>query len=207
MRLVLKVFRSSVTQPLVRRLAHFARSLRVIVIAVRPCRKISAQTHGDRSRRDFRQSSDHYDPGRCQRRPGESGSQCERHGEAVRHSNHYVADRFRRLKMLFRVRRQVHRSIGSHAAESNRRIRIKLLGGATIAADCESCDPPVRGACSSAATRRAARGHPALRARISAHRRHPSFDLNTPGCRGERSAGNTAVMGLLTAFEAPGRWY
>src|SRR5262249_11968957 len=73
-----------------------------VVLGVTPRGEISAEAHGDRSGGDFSQTR-HDNQARSVDRSRKSGSQREGNGQAIRHSNHHVADRIGRLKMMLGV--------------------------------------------------------------------------------------------------------
>ena len=84
------------------RLAVFAVEFRSVMLRIGLSREISAQTHGDRACRNFRQSSRHHNSGRRDR-AGESRRERERNGQPVRHADHDVAYCRRGREMLLNV--------------------------------------------------------------------------------------------------------
>ena len=73
-------------------LAIFASALLFVVFGVTASREITAQAHRDRSGRDLRQSPNHNQP-RILYRARKSRGQGERHGQAVSHSDDYIANK------------------------------------------------------------------------------------------------------------------
>ena len=73
-------------------LAQLALPFGEVMVAIRARRQVSAQAHGDRSRGNFGEAGNDHDFGRLAG-AGESGGERERYRKAVRHADHYVANR------------------------------------------------------------------------------------------------------------------
>jgi len=84
------------------RFAIFAIEFGRVVLGVRLRGEITAESHGNRACGDFRKSRRNDDM-RRNRGAGKPGGQGERHGEAVGHSDHDIADGSRSGEMFFYV--------------------------------------------------------------------------------------------------------
>ena len=87
--------------------------------------KISAESHRDRARGEFRRAGDDDQPVVADR-AGESSGERERYGQPVGHADHDVANLFRSREMLFDVRR-----MDRHSRPSDFVVRNPASAGST----------------------------------------------------------------------------